>query len=66
MAKDRERQCEYYINQGNCKKCHEGTFRKSCQICKDYSMKKGSLPRRKNLKRQKNIEWMNNIKNYIY
>ena len=65
MAKDRERACERYKNEGNCSKGHEGTFRKSCQTCKDYSAKKGSFPCRKNLKREKTIKWMKNIKNYI-
>lgn len=65
MARDRERPCEFYINEGNCYKHHAGLFKKTCQVCADYRAKKGSLPRRKNLKKQKNIEWMNNINNFM-
>lgn len=65
MAKDRERACEWYKNEGNCSKGHAGTFRKSCQICKYYKPKKGSLPRRKDLRKEKTIKWMNNIKNFL-
>lgn len=36
MAKDRLIPCKNYINEGNCEKGHEGTFKKSCQHCKDY------------------------------
>ena len=53
MAKDREVVCKYYECEGKCKKGREGTFRKACQTCKKYKAKEGSLPARKNLKRQK-------------
>ena len=33
MAKTRERQCEFYICEGQCSKGREGTFLKQCQIC---------------------------------
>lgn len=65
MAKDREIVCEYYINEGNCKKGHKGIFNKTCQTCKDYSILKGAFPRRKNLKKEKTTEWMKNFKNFI-
>lgn len=64
MAKDRERACVYYLNEGNCIKGHAGTFKKACQKCKDYYAKKGSLPKRKDLRKEKNLKWMNNIKNF--
>ena len=50
---DREVSCIYYKWEGECTKGREGTFRKACQTCKKYKAKKGSLPARKNLKRQK-------------
>jgi len=65
MAKDRERACQWYKNEGNCSKGHAGTFRKACQTCKDYSVLKNSRPRRKNLRAEKNIKWMNNFKNFL-
>lgn len=65
MAKDRERACEYYKNEGNCSKGHKGTFRDSCQTCKDYSVLKHSQPRRKDLRKEKTIKWMNNLKNFM-
>ena len=65
MAKNREIACEYYKNEGNCSKGHSGIFRKSCQTCKDYKMKKGALPRRKDLRKEKRIKWEKNFKNFI-
>ena len=65
MSKDREIACEYYINEGNCKKGHKGIFNKTCQTCKDYSVLKNSRPRRKNLRKEKTIKWMKNFKNFI-
>lgn len=65
MAKDRERACMWYKNEGNCAKGHEGTFRHCCQTCKDYSVKKGSIPKRKDLRKEKNIKWMKDIRNFI-
>lgn len=65
MAKDREIACEYYINEGNCKKGHKGIFKKTCQVCKDYRMKRGSQPKRKDLRQEKTIKWLNNPKNFI-
>ena len=50
---DREVACIYYVNEGNCLKGKEGTFRKACQICKKYRPKKGGNPARKNLKKHK-------------
>lgn len=64
MAKDRERACRWYKNENNCSKGHEGTFNKACQKCKDYEPKKGALPRRKDLRKIKNIKWMNDFKNF--
>jgi len=53
MATEREVACIYYKWEGECEKGREGTFRKACQTCKKYKAKKGSLPARQNLKRQK-------------
>ena len=50
---DREVSCMYYKWEGECAKGREGTFRKACQICKKYKAKKGGLPARQNLKKQK-------------
>lgn len=36
MSKDRLTPCVNYVNEGNCAKGHEGTFKKSCQHCRDY------------------------------
>lgn len=53
MATERENACVYYKWEGECAKGREGTFRKACQICKKYKAKKGGLPARQNLKKQK-------------
>ena len=53
MARDREVACIYYINEGNCSKGREGTFRHACQTCSKYQALKGGHPRRKNLKHKK-------------
>lgn len=53
MASEREIACIYYKWEGECEKGREGTFRKACQTCKKYKARKGSLPARKNLKKQK-------------
>ena len=53
MATTREIACEFYKWEGECAKGREGTFRKACQTCKKYKAKKGSLPARQNLKKQK-------------
>lgn len=53
MASVREIACEFYMWEGECSKGREGTFRKACQTCNKYKAKKGSMPARKNLKRQK-------------
>jgi len=50
---DREIVCIYYEYEGKCKKGRKGIFRKTCQTCSKYTPRKGSLPARKNLKKQK-------------
>ena len=52
-AHEREFACIYYKWEGECLKGREGTFKDACQICKKYKAKKGSVPARKNLKKQK-------------
>lgn len=64
MSKERERQCIYYINEGNCLKGHAGLFKKTCQICKDYHVKKNACPRRKDLRREKRLKWEMDMKNF--
>ena len=53
MAKTRERQCEFYICEGQCSKGREGTFLKQCQICNRYRAKAGAAPRRTDKRKQK-------------
>ena len=53
MAKTRERQCEFYICEGQCSKGREGTFLKQCQICNRYRAKAGAAPRRTDNRKQK-------------
>ena len=53
MAKTRERQCEFYICEGQCSKGREGTFRKACQHCTKYRPKRGTRPARVDKRRQK-------------
>lgn len=52
MAATRELACVYYAHEGGCLKGMDGTFWKSCQICKKYTPR-GGPPARKNLKKQK-------------
>ena len=51
--KDREIACVFYEYEGSCLKGKAGTFRKACQTCGKYKPKLGSVPVRKNLKKQK-------------
>ncbi len=53
MARDRERQCEFYICEGNCSKGRAGTFRDQCQKCDKYVAKKGVAPRRADNRKRK-------------
>ena len=69
MAKDRNTVCEFYNYEGGCSKGREGTFKKYCQTCQIYKAKKGAIPARKNLKREKMEEAKkrdirNSMKNY--
>jgi hypothetical protein len=50
---DREIPCIYYKWEGECAKGREGTFRDACQTCKKYKPKKGAVPAKRNLKKQK-------------
>lgn len=65
MARDRERVCEHYLNEGNCRKGHEGTFKRCCQTCHDYVAKKGAAPRRKDLRKEKREKWLRNDENFL-
>ena len=49
----REIACIYYEYEGSCLKGRKGLFRSTCQICKKYTPRKGGVPARKNLKREK-------------
>ena len=53
MARTRERQCEFYICEGQCSKGREGTFLKQCQTCNQYRVKAGAVPRRTDNRKQK-------------
>ena len=53
MARTRERQCEFYICEGQCSKGREGTFLKQCQTCNKYRAKAGAPPRRTDNRKQK-------------
>ena len=53
MARTRERQCEFYICEGQCSKGREGTFLKQCQTCNKYRAKAGVAPRRTDNRKQK-------------
>lgn len=65
MARDRERACEYYLNEGNCMKGHEGTFRDCCQTCYEYKPKKGGRSKRKDLRKEKTIKWEKDLRNFM-
>ena len=53
-----------YNNEDNYRKKHEGTFRKCCQTCYDYKAKKGAMPRRKDLRKEKREKWMKDDRNF--
>ena len=53
MSKTREVACIHYIYEGKCDLGKEGTFRKQCQICKNYRKKPGGLPARTDRRRSK-------------
>ena len=53
MARTRERQCEFYICEGQCSKGREGTFLKQCQTCNKYRAKAVAAPRRTDNRKQK-------------
>lgn len=62
--KDREIACMYYINEGNCSKGREGTFRKACQTCDKYRALKGGKPARRNLKKEKEQKYQKDRRNW--
>ena len=62
--KDREIVCKYYLNEGNCSKGREGTFRKQCQICDKYEPLPHGTPARKNLKYEKTEKFMKDKRNW--
>ena len=53
MARTRERQCEFYICEGQCSKGRERTCLKQCQTCNKYRAKAGAAPRRTDNRKQK-------------
>lgn len=57
MGKTREIACSFYNYEGDCQKGHKGTFNKCCQFCKDYRAKRGSMPRRQDLRKKKKERW---------
>lgn len=59
MAKSREIACEFYLNEGNCRKGRDGTFRKQCQICNLYKPIRGGQPARPDTRREKKQKYLN-------
>lgn len=53
MAKDRLIKCKSYLYEGSCAKGRAGTFYGACQKCDKYEPVRGSVPAKKNLKREK-------------
>lgn len=53
MARDREIACIHYRAEGVCDLDKEGTFRKHCQICKNYKKLPGGKPARTDNRRHK-------------
>lgn len=53
MGKTREIACIHYISKGECDLDKEGTFRKQCQICKQYRKLPGGKPARTDDRRQR-------------
>lgn len=53
MAKERTRQCTYYVCEGQCLKGRDGTFHKQCQICNKYQAKAGARPYRTDDRRRR-------------
>ncbi len=45
MAKFHEAPCKYYLNEGNCEKGRDGTYRSYCQKCSKYEPRKGYVPK---------------------
>ena len=41
MARFREAPCKHYLNEGNCGKGRDGTYRSYCQRCSKYDPRKG-------------------------
>jgi len=69
MAQNREIVCIFYDHEGSCAKGRDGIFRKTCQTCDKYIARKGGIPARKDLKRQKlekikERDMRRDIKNY--
>ena len=58
MAKFREAPCKYYLNEGNCSKNRDGTYRSYCQKCDKYEPRKGyvSKPNKKKEDKRKFCE----------
>ena len=48
MAKFREAPCKYYMNEGNCEKGRDGTYRSYCQKCSKYEPRKVGISRHLN------------------
>lgn len=63
--KDREIACKYYIAEKQCSKGREGTFKKQCQICKQYVPLSHGRPARKNLRKEKREKILKDRRNWI-
>ncbi len=62
--RDREIACIHYMAEGQCDLGKKGTFRGQCQICPTYKAKKGTNPARKNLKREKQMKFLKDKRNW--
>lgn len=53
MAKTREVQCAFYINENNCALGHSGEFYGGCQTCSCYKKKPHARPNRTDTRRKR-------------
>jgi len=65
MAKTREVACKFYINEGNCSKGRDGTFRRKCQHCNLYDPIPGGRAARPDTRAQKREKYEKNRRNWI-
>lgn len=64
MAKAREVACKFYMNEGNCSKGRDGTFRKQCQYCNLYVPIPGGKPARPDTRQEKKQKYLNDKRHW--